>query len=258
MKIETKARQLPEHTDKPLKERHVSISNALARSAQGLNLAQKRIIALALAKTDTKPAQNLLEGGRNGWMIRLTASDYADTYEVDARTAYEQLKDGAKSLLKTLWTSVEVTRQRRTITQGQWLSLAHYHEGQGIVDIVFHPIIAPHLLGLRQQFVTYRLKQVAALRSIYAWRLYECLKSWETTGQWKISVEDFAKIIEAPKSYTKDFGSIRKWILTPALAELRTKQNWIIECEEIRAGRKVTDLKFTFRPDPQQSLELEK
>lgn len=256
MKLQTTARQLPEHTDKPLPERNCTMSNAIARSAQGLTLAQKRLIALALAKTDTKPAQHLLEGQRNGWLIRLTAADYAETYEVDVNTAYEQLKSSAETMLKTLWQKIEGSERRPVIIRGQWLSLAKYHEGQGIVDIVFHPMIAPHLLGLRQQFITYKLKQVAALRSIYAWRLYECLKSWESTGQWKVSVEEFAKIIEAPKSYTKDFGSIRKWILNPALAELRSKQNWIVECEEIRAGRKVTTLKFTFRPNPQNELPL--
>lgn len=232
------------------------MSNAIARSAQGLTLAQKRLIALALAKTDAKPAQHLMEGQRNGWLIRLTAADYAETYEVDVNTAYEQLKGSAETMLKTLWQKIEGSERRPVIIRGQWLSLAKYHEGQGIVDIVFHPMIAPHLLGLREQFITYKLKQVAALRSIYAWRLYECLKSWEKTGQWKTSVEEFNKIMEAPASYSKNFGQTKRWIIEPALTELRTKQNWIIECEQIRAGRKVLELKFTFRPDPQNQLPL--
>lgn len=256
MKLETNAKQMPEHTDAPLTERHVNMHNAITRGAQGLNLSQKRIIALALAKTDSKPMQNLLEGQRNGWLIRLQASDYATTYDVDANTAYEQLKDGAKSLLKTLWTTIDTTGRKKTITQGQWLSLAKYHEGQGVVDIVFHPMIAPFLLGLRQQFVTYKLKQVAALRSIYSWRMYECIKSWESTGRWAVTVEDFAKIIEAPKTYHADFGQLKRWVIEPAIKELREKQHLVIECEEIKAGRKVLELIFKFAPDPQKHLDL--
>lgn len=232
------------------------MSNAIARSAQGLTLAQKRIIALALAKTDTKPAQHLLEGQRNGWMIRLTAADYAATYEVDSNTAYDQLKHSADTLLKTIWTKIEGTDRRPVTIRGQWLSLAKYHAGHGVVDIVFHPMIAPHLLGLRQQFTTYKLKQVAALRSIYAWRLYECLKSWEATGQWKVSVEEFAAIMEAPKTYRADFGNVKKWIIEPAITELRAKQNWIIQYEAIRAGRKVMELEFRFHENPQKPLTI--
>lgn len=256
MKLDTKARQLPEHTDKPLTERNLSMANAIARSAQGLNLSQKRIIALALAKNDSIPAQHLLEGQRNGWLIRITAVDYAETYEVDQTTAYEQLKLSAKSLLRTLWTKIEKTRNRQTITQGQWLSLAKYHEGMGCIDIVFHPMIAPYLLGLRKEFVTYKLTQVVALRSVYAWRLFECLKSWETIGQWKTTVEEFAGIMEAPQSYRKDFGNIKKWVIEPAIQELRDKQNLLIEYELEKAGRKVLAIKFTFRPDPQARLTL--
>lgn len=256
MKLKTTAKRLPEHTDAPLKERHVNMSNALARSAQGMNLTQKRIIALALATTDSKPAQHLLEGQRNGWLININAADYAETYELDANTAYEQLKDGATSLLKTLWTTVKTGHRGPVITKGQWLSLAHYHEGQGRVEIIFHPIIAPHLLGLRTQFITYKLKRVAALRSVYAWRLFECLESWKTTGQWQVDLEDFHRIMEAPPSYAKDYGNIKKYVLTPAINELRTKQNLIIECTEKRAGRKVIALEFRFHPDPQTTLDI--
>lgn len=256
MKLETKARQLPEHTEQPLPERNVSMANAIARSAQGLTLSQKRIIALALAKTDSMPAPHLLEGQRNGWLIRIAAVDYATTYEVDNTTAYEQLKVGAKSLLKTLWTKIEERGHRKTVTQGQWLSLAKYHEGMGVIDIVFHPMIAPYLLGLRKEFVTYKLKQVAALRSIYAWRLFECLKSWESTGQWKVGVEEFAAIMDAPASYRGDFGAIKKWILEPAVKELREKQNLLIDVDQEKAGRKVLALHFKFRPDPQARLIL--
>ena len=49
----------PERTDKPLVERSVSMSNSLTRGAQNLNLSQKRLIALALAKTDSIPVLDL-------------------------------------------------------------------------------------------------------------------------------------------------------------------------------------------------------
>ena len=68
--------------------------------------------------------------------------------------------------------------------------MIEYCEGEGRVDINFTAEVAPHVLALRTHFTTYKLKQ-AALRSIYAWRLFECLQSWRDKGQWKPSIEEF-------------------------------------------------------------------
>ena len=72
-----KIHDLPERTDKPLPERYVSMSNEVARGAQGLTLVEKRIIALGMAKTDSVPAKDLILASREGWKIRFTAAEYA-------------------------------------------------------------------------------------------------------------------------------------------------------------------------------------
>lgn len=250
----TKAKILKPRTDAAIPDRSVSMSNALARGAQGLNLSQKRIIAMAMAMTDSLPARDLLSGQMHGWTVRLLAHDYAETYEVDANTAYEQLKTGANSLLRTLWRTVSMGRRGPTITEGQWLSLAKYSKGEGRVDITFHPHVAPHLLALRTQFTTYKLKQAAALRSIYAWRLFECLQSWKSKGRWTPDIEEFQKAMEAPPSCRANFGMLRRTVIEIAVKELREKDSLEIEWEPVKAGRKVVSLDFKFRTDPQGRL----
>lgn len=241
-----------------LDERNINLSNAIARSAQGLNLVQKRIIALALAKTDTVTNKRIFDNARAGWGIRLTAKEYADTFEIPTKEAYAQLKYGAQSLLKTLWKTIKTTQHGKEITQGQWLHLAKYYEGEGKIDIVFHPIIAPHLLGLKREFISYKLKQTSALRSIYSWRMYECLMSWKTTGRWNVSTEDFIKIMQPPESYRKNFGQISKAIINASIKELYAKSGLVITCKKIKAGTRITDLEFRFYQDPQGSLDLTK
>jgi Protein involved in initiation of plasmid replication len=256
MESKRKARVLKPRTDVAIADRSVSMSNALARGAQGLSLSQKRIISLAMADTDSLPARDLMTGQIHGWTVRLLAHDYAETYEVDANTAYEQLKTGAHSLLKTLWRTVSMGRKGPSVTEGQWLSLAKYSKGEGRVDITFHPHIAPHLLALRKQFTTYKLKQAAALRSIYAWRLFECLQSWQSTGRWTPDIAEFHKAMEAPASCVKDFGQLKRRVIEPAVKELREKDGVRLEWEPVKAGRKVVGLDFKFSPDPQIKLDL--
>ncbi len=247
---------LNQRTDIAIPERYVSMSNAIARGAQGLNLSQKRIIALAMAMTDSLPARDLLIGQREGWTVRLLAHDYAETYEVSADTAYGQLKAGSDSLMRCLWHTVEHGKKGSVITKGPWCVLAKYHEGEGRVDLSFSPHIAPHLLALRSQFTTYKLKQAAALRSVYAWRLFECLQSWKTKGRWAPSIEEFRKAMDAPDSCAKDFGNMRKRVIEPAIKELREKDGLLLEWKPLKAGRKVTGLDFLFKPDPQMRLDV--
>lgn len=245
-----------ERTEKPLAERYVSMSNALARSAQGLTLSEKRVVAIALAKTDSKSALDKARAQfREGWTVHLSAEEYAQEFGLSPDAAYLQLKAAADSLLK---------RQVRTLTQTvkgikevktNWCGQCTYHHGEGWVEIAFTPQIAPHLLDLKSKFTSYKLQQVSALRSIYAWRLFECLQSWGDKGKWSPDMDEFLHAMDVPESLT-DFGQVRRRVIEPALKELRMKDNLEIELELKKAGRKVKGLVFTFRPNPQGSLPL--
>lgn len=245
-----------DHSDLPLAERNVNMSNQLTRAAHKMGLPQKRIIALAIAKNDSRHSEHIVQNRQAGWMIQITAKDYADTYGVAIAEAYEQLKTGVDALIATTWEIIEDYHGRPSRLKGSWMHTARYHDGKGRIDIVFHPMIAPHVLCLAAEFTTYKLKQAAALRSMYSWRLFECLMSWQSTGKWVVRVEDFRKIMQVPEKYEKDFGQIRKSVIEPAVKELREKQNWIIEWRGFKEGREVAELEFTFRPNPQEQLPL--
>lgn len=249
-----KPRETVPNTDKPLAERNVSMSNAIARAVHNLSLPEKRIIACGLACTDSKSARAYnLAVMNGGWIIRLVAMEYAETMGIDPRTAYEQLKTVAGTLIKKQW----VITEGKKVTRFNWLSRMTYHEGEGWVELEFTHHTAPHLLALRSEFTTYKLKQAAALRSVYSWRLLECFKSWNGTGHWKPSVEEFCNAMEAKASHRSNFGMLRRSVIEPAVKELREKDGMEIEWTPIKAGRKVTGLSFKFRPDPQGRLNLE-
>jgi plasmid replication initiation protein len=54
----------------------------------------------------------------------------------------------------------------------------------------------------------------------------------------------------------QNFAKIRTKIIEPAVKELREKDDWIIEWEPIKAGRKVRAVRFKFKRDPQQRLPI--
>jgi len=75
--------------------RYVTMSNALIRAGHGLSLSEKRIVALAIAKMDSKGRLRTAPD-----ISRIYAHEYAEAFEVAPNTAYEALQDAAKQLFK--------------------------------------------------------------------------------------------------------------------------------------------------------------
>lgn len=246
-----------ERTEIAIPERYISMSNSVARGAQDLSLPEKRMLAVGLAKTDSIPMKDFIRAKDSGWAVKITALEYAETFDVSPEAAYKQLKLAGDNLLKRHVKTMSRGRKGIIETKSQWVGQVQYHKKEGWIEFKFTQYVAPHLLGLRKNFTTYKLKQASALRSIYSWRLFECLQSWKSKGKWSVDVDDFAKAMDVPPSLQNDFGQIKRRVIIPAIKELREKDNYIVEIEYIKAGRKVTDLVFTFKPSNQMTLNLE-
>lgn len=245
---------LPEHVN----DRQVSMSNRLARAAQGLNLAEKRVVALALAETDSVPLKGLALANNAGWKIKINAMEYAETFHLHPTSAYEQLRSAAENLFER-YVRYEVKGRRGQVEEKKfrWVSGATYAAGEGFVELNFSPEIAPHLLGLRKQFTTYKLVHAAAFDTVYAWRLFELLKSWQSTGIYAPTIEVFWDAMEAPPSCRKDFKALRTRVIEPAIASIMAKAQMVVEWKPLRSGsRRVTGLEFRFAKDPQARLDM--
>jgi plasmid replication initiation protein len=240
-------------------DRHVSMSNRLARATHSLNLAEKRLVALGLAGTDSADSRHLQVGVNAGWKMKVNALEYAEAFGLHPTTAYEQMRDAANKLFERQVNFQALDRKGKSIEKKlRWVSSATYLDGDGAVELNFSPEIAPHLLGLRKHFTSYKLRHAAAFDTVYAWRLFEVLKSWQSTGLFTTSIEDFWELMEAPPSCQKDFRNLRVRIIEPAVESIKTKANMLVKWEPTRAGsRRVTGLEFRFAPNPQGSLLAE-
>ncbi|MCK9469609.1 MAG: replication initiation protein [Porticoccaceae bacterium] len=239
--------------DRPDSSRYVYMSNAVARAAQGLSLAEKRIIMTAASRLDSRRVPP--PGGAP--VTRISAMDYAETFGIDLNTAYEQLQDAGKELYKRSITFTEPKIGKRkggAVHTLRWIGRATYHKGEGWIELAWWHEVMPHLCGLQRQFTKYQLQQASALRSLYSWRLLELMQSWQDKGRFEISIEDFAKAMEATEKQRQDFAAIRRRMIEPAIKELEQKDGWLIQWEPVKLGRKVSSLRFAFMKNPQQSL----
>lgn len=243
-------------TEQPMLELQVNMSNALSRSAHGLSLAEKRIVAACIAKTDQMPNMTHVRA-KGAWSVRLSAADYAETFGVDMNTAYDQLQDASDNLFNRYIRTTRKTRRGDEEYKFRWVGSVRYHKGEGWVELDWWHEVVPHLFGLRREFTSYKLKQASALRSSYSWRLFEVLQSWQDTGRYRPTIEEFCIAMDVPESYKKDFKSIRTRALEPAVDELIQKNNMLITWTTVCAGRKVIGLDFKFGTNPQQRLPVD-
>jgi plasmid replication initiation protein len=242
---------LPDDDGYHLSERHVTLHNDIVAASHGLKtLAEQRIVKSCVAKIDSVR----LDQGR--YTFKLTAAEYTETFGLDPNTAYEQLKSVSRSLLDRVIRREEQTRRGLKVHLNHWVSGITYHEGEAWVELRFSHEATPHLLALRGNHTTYLLKQAAGLRSIYSWRLLELLMQFKDTGWRQMDVEDFAKAMDAKPSHAKDFAQLRRWVIEPAVTELQDKDGWLITWQPIKAGRKVTAVRFEFMRNPQGRLAV--
>jgi plasmid replication initiation protein len=233
-------------------DRKVNMANAVTRAAHGLTLPEKRFIAAALAKTDSTDARGLMD--QQMQTVKLSAMEYAETFGISLDAAYQQLQAGAEELQKPKVVVEHPTRRGMVREVRAWVITGKYAKGEGTVEVRWHPDLVPFLFGLRTEFTTYKLRHAAAFRSIYSWRLFECLKSWQGVGHYSPSIEDFQDVMEATPTARANFKELRLRIIEPAVKELQEKNGLIVKWSPVNAGRKVIGLRFDFEPDPQTKL----
>ncbi|QYD70073.1 replication initiation protein [Paraburkholderia edwinii] len=240
------------HSQTSIAERHVTMANAITRSAHGLTLPEKRLIAAALAKTDSADTRGLMDARIQ--TVKLSAMEYAETFEVTLDTAYEQLQTGAEALQQPK-VILEKPGRRGTVREVRsWIITGKYAKGEGTVEIRWHPDLVPFLFGLRKEFTTYKLKHAATFRSIYSWRLFECLKSWQGAGRWTPTIAEFHQAVGATPTARANFKELRLRVIEPAVKELHHKNGLLVVWSVVKSGRKVISLKFEFTADPQGSF----
>lgn len=229
-----------------LQGKDVVMANALTRSAQGLNLAEKRIIFSVIAKM-----------GGNFGEVFLFATEYAKTFDLAENQAYEQLKATAKGMRTRYFTLAVPDRKGVMKWEINWFSSIGYHDGEGKIGLKFNADVIPYLYDLEREFTKYKLKQACALRSVHSWRLLEQFEKHtgnEGKGWWTVSVDDFCTSMDASELQRKHFGKLRTQIIEPAIDELVKKDNWLIGLDLVKEGRKVVRLRFDFERNPQPTL----
>ncbi|MGB0848317.1 MAG: replication initiation protein [Thiolinea sp.] len=240
-----------------LADNTVTKSNALARAYYRFSLVEKRVMEALISKLHPLRTDNQTQ------RLELKATEYLKAFPDAGKNAYTHLaKAGYQLARKTITTKIERGGKYSDIPL---MSIVTYHENEGMISYSFNQEIIPHLIGLREKFSSYPLRNAVNFSSSYTWRFYEVLVSWtqpksQTQGRFagwikRQPVDELREMLGVPKSYR--WTDFEKRVLNVSVKELREKAQIVVFIERVKTSRKITHLNISFIEDEQIEMKLE-
>jgi len=112
---------------------------------------------------------------------------------------------------------------------------------KGLFEFTWTNILLPHILELQRNFVLLDLMTTSKFTSSYTWKMYEYLKAKHGYWNLKFTKDEIYKLfaVEDVKSYQGNTTMFKKRVLNPVIEELNELTEYVVQCEEIKEGRKV-------------------
>lgn len=167
---------------------------------------------------------------------------------------YNNLRDASKKLL-TKQVDIEKTDEngrRKRITANLISSTESYVDEEDGRDIIlkFDPELKKHLLDLKEQYLTYDIRNILKLTSVYSIRIYELLKQYEGMIEdkgyaiRKFEIDELKNMLGiSPEEYSL-YGHFKSKVLAKAQKDLVQETDIRFELEEEKEGRKVVRVCF--------------
>jgi len=170
----------------------------------------------------------------------ISVLELEEKFQVEQK--YSRLKQFAKKLMSK---PLEVKTERGWLV-ANWFSDIEYITGEGRFEVTISEKLKPYLLNLQNNFVKSNLKYILPLTSNYSIRIYQLLKEYENLTKRTFKVEELQEILQVPKSLTR-YSDFKRKVIKVAEKELINNCDIFFEYEEIKTGRKVTELLFRIK-----------
>lgn len=223
-------------------------SPSLIATSYELSFTQQRIIALACKKMQPiyiekrMTPNNLTKvlGAMQFRLIEISVSEFKEEYGIAGKGIYEYLSKEVDDLYEAGFYYYD---ENNKLCKRRWVSSCDYDGKNGVISITFNIDILLDLLIFKGKYVALFFDLSQDVRSKYAFRIYEILKSKAYLGVYKITVDEFKFMLAIQKKYDS-FAELNRSIIKPNLNMINKFSDINVECKAIRSGRIVTLLQF--------------
>jgi plasmid replication initiation protein len=240
------------------KSLYVVSSNDLVRAKYSYTLWEKRVFLYMVSQLKRDQTEFP--------MMRIAIRDLMRFYGTFGKGEYSVIRSVPENIIKKPFYIPYVTPdgERRwlfmnVISAGTQPDSAEKRE-ESYIELQFNPVLAPHLMDLRERFTRYNIRNISELQSVYSIRMFEFIKENEFKKDgFEISVDDLKEMLFM-KAQDNDgaevyqlYADFKKRVLMKAQEDLNEHCDTTFIFEERKDGRRVT--KIFFKPLKNQPLE---
>jgi len=214
-----------------------------------------------LKKNDLIIQHNDLISGKYNWTVNeikivlksisLLKSESDLTFKISKNDLVKLLSDNnysnrdLKNLSRRLYSKIfEIQgKNKEDWTLLSWFSKLEYKNG--IFFIKFNEEMKPYLFNLKKNFTKFNLQNILPMKSNYSMRIYQLLKQYQKIGYRNFTLDKLREILKIPDSYL--YANIKNTVILKAQKEMEEHSDITFEFEEIKTGRKITDIKFIIK-----------
>jgi plasmid replication initiation protein len=223
----------------------VTKSNFLIEARYKLPVQAQKLILACLGKVD--PRHDIPRE------ITMTASEFSDLMGIDIKNAHRELYKAADKL----YNSDIVIHENGEEIELRWIQeKAKKLKGEAAVRLVWSDRVLRYISQIRGNFTSYKLRNIAGLQSTYSIRIYELLMRFNSTGEREIFLDDFKSILGISDKYP-EFKILNRAVIKPAIEELNSLSDLVINCTPIKHKRMVEKLRFEFKIDQQMKIPFD-
>lgn len=225
------------------KKNLITQDNALINASYTLDLVEKRLILLAIARS-RKSGKGITAKDH----LEIYASDYAECFNVERQASYMALKAATESLFNRYFSYESLTEKGNlAIHKSRWTADIAYIENESKVKLVFSPSVVPFITDLEKRFTSYFLDDISSLTSIYAIRLYELIIAWRSAHKTPVfKLSDLREKLGIAEHEYQRMYNFKKRVLDIAISQINNYTNIFIKLEQHKRGRSIYGFSFNF------------
>lgn len=230
--------------------------NKLIEANYSLSTLQQKVLLKAIS---------IIEPGDTKHIYKFSIMDFAESVDLrGSKTIYKQMATICDQLtdLKKFF----IKKKDGGIAYINWVASAEYIPKEAVVEVEFSQKLMPYLVELKEQFTSYYLANVMALKSSYSIRLFELLKQYEPLKKRIIDLEQLRRQVgttvedQAGNIIKEDYplyGHFKSRVLLTAQKELKQKTDIYFDFTEIKEGRKVVAIEFEIKENTKNKKKIQ-
>jgi len=209
-------------------------SNALVPSLAKLELMELRFLAYCISKIEPHTDEFCT--------VTAKASDVAKTFNISPYNVYGLIK----SIIIRLNSKPAEYQEELYQCVSVWFTTFKYKDGEFIFK--FNNDLINHLLQLKDNFTTYRIRDVYQFKSAITWHVYEVLRQYKNQKTVEFDLDRFRILTDTIGQYSR-FNNFKARIIDGAIEDINKYSDIEVQYDLIKRGAKVIGLRFHIIPN---------